>query len=257
MKIKISLALLVLLLFVLACGTQAVPTEPPATNTPAPPPQTNTPAPTPTESVPPTPTPVPPTPTPEVQQFFTETFKEDYSKKWTSFLREGEADKFSLTSTGDGLLFELNGRGIFSYLVYEPFEYEEVRVDATVENIGVNDNNITLFCRYSPEGGWYEFNIYSSGLYDMFFTKPDSAGNLNYGLIAEGGSNKINMGKATNKYSIVCKKDSLTLFINDVETRSVGIPKYVLENGKVGISASSFGQFPVQVKFTEVQISQP
>jgi hypothetical protein len=168
-----------------------------------------------------------------------------------------EGGKFFLSVAADGLVFELKGLGIFSYLVYNPFEYEEVRVDATVENLGVNDNNVTLFCRYSPEGGWYEFNVYSSGLYDMFFTKPDPAGNLNYGLIAEGGSNKINMGQATNKYSIICKKDSLTLFINDHETRTVGIPGYFLENGKIGISVSSFGQIPVKVKVKELQISQP
>ena len=256
METQKSIALVMLLFFLSACGTQTVATEPSPPTFTLPPP-TNTPAPTPTATIPPSPTSIPPTPTPEVQQFFTETFQEDSSEHWTYFLREGEEAKFSLKSTGDGLLFDLNGRGIFAYLVYEPFEYEEVRIDATVENIGVNDNNITLFCRYSPEAGWYEFNIYSSGLYDMFFTKPDSAGNLNYGLIAEGGSNKINMGQATNKYSIICKKDSLSLFINDVETRTVGIPNYVLENGKVGVSVSSFGQFPVQVKFKEVQISQP
>jgi len=248
--IKFSLALLFLMV-ILACGAaSSAPTQqPPAsTSTPAPP-----------TPIPPTftATPIPPTPTPTVQQFFTENFQGDYAENWTHFLREGDEEKFSLSSTGDGLLFELTGLGIFSYLVYEPFEYEEVRVDATVENLGVNDNNVTLFCRYSVEGGWYEFNVYSSGLYDMYFTKPDSAGNLNYGLIAEGGSNKINMGQATNKYSIICKKDLLTLFINGDETRTIGIPAYALENGKVGVSVSSFGQVPVQVKFKEVQISQP
>ena len=253
--VKLSLVLLFLAILS-ACGTGA------SASTQAPPAPTSTPIPptsAPPTAIPPTATvtPIPLSPTPEVQQFFTEKFQEDYSKNWSYFLREGDKAKFSLSNTADGLLFELTGLGIFSYLVYQPFEYEEVRVDATVENLGVNDNNVTLFCRYSPEGGWYEFNIYSSGLYDMFFTKPDSAGNLNYGLIAEGGSNKINMGQAINKYSIICKKDSLTLFINDNETRTVGIPSYVLENGKVGISVSSFGQVPVKVKVKELQISQP
>ena len=253
--IKLLLALLFLMV-ILACGAVSSPSiqQPPTSaSTPVPPTLA---LPTP---IPPTftATPIPPTPTPEVQQFFTENFQGEYADSWTYFLREGEEEKFSLSSTGDGLLFELTGLGIFSYLVYEPFEYEDVRLDATVENLGVNDNNVTLFCRYSVEGGWYEFNVYSSGLYDMYFTKPDSSGNLNYGLIAEGGSRNINMGQATNKYSIVCKKDSLTLFINDVETRTVGIPAYALENGKVGVSVSSFGQIPVKVVFKEVQISQP
>lgn len=256
MKIVKLLSALLFLAVILACGAVgSAPTQPPAPASTSVPP---TEAP-PTEILPTaTETPIPPTPTPAVEQFFTETFPEEHSDNWSYFLRQGDESDFSLSSTdGGGLLFELTGTGIFSYLVYEPFEYEEVRLDATVENLGVNDNNITLFCRYSPEGGWYEFNIYSSGLYDMYFTKPDSAGNLNYGLIAEGGSNRIHMGQATNQYSIICTKKKLTLFINGDEARSVGIPSYVLSNGKVGVSVSSFGQVPVKVNVLEVIISQP
>jgi hypothetical protein len=239
-----------LILFVLACGAGGnIATQPPAA--------THTPAASPTLTKVPTKTPIPQTPTPEIQQFFTENFQGNSIENWFYFLRSGDPEKFALSAEGDGLLFELTGQRIFSYVVYDAFEYEEVRVDATVENQGVNDNNISLFCRYSEENGWYEFNIYSSGLYDMYFTKPDSAGNLNYGLITEGGSNNINMGQAVNEYSIVCKKDSLTLFINGKEIRSVGLPNYVLENGKVGVSVSSFGQVPVKVLIQEVEISQP
>jgi hypothetical protein len=245
-----GIILSVLTLFILACGAAGnVPTQTPAA--------TNTPTSPPTLTKVPTKTPIPQTPTPEIQQFFTEDFKGTSIENWFYFLRSGDPEKFALSAEGDGLLFELTGQRIFSYVVYDAFEYEEVRVDATVENQGVNDNNISLFCRYSEEKGWYEFNIYSSGLYDMYFTKPDSSGNLNYGLIAEGGSNNINMGQAVNEYSIVCTKDSLTLFINGEETRSVGIPNYILENGKVGVSVSSFGQVPVKVLVQQVKISKP
>ncbi len=254
MSLEKLLAVFFVLAFTAACGSGSVPTEELPT---APPPATSTPAPTATATEIPTATLIPPTPTPEVQQFFTEKFQEGFEENWSYFLRRGEEEKFSLSIDNDGLLFDLQGQGIFSYVYYEPFEYDEVRLEAVVENRGVNDNNVTLFCRYSPEGGWYEFNVYSSGLYDMYFTKPDPAGNLNYGLIAEGGSNKINMGAAVNKYAIVCKKDSLTLYINDNETRSVGIPNYVLADGKVGISVSSFGQVPVQVLVKEITISKP
>lgn len=242
----------VFILFVLACGSGgAIATQAPivvASDTPAPPP---------TATTVPTKTPIPATPTPKIQQFFTEDFQGASIESWSYFLRSGDESKFSISAEPDGLLFELTGQRIFSYVVYDAFEYEEVRVDATVENQGVNDNNITLFCRYSEEKGWYEFNIYSSGLYDMYFTKPDSAGNLNYGLIAEGGSNNINMGQAVNEYGIMCEKDALTLFINGKEIRTIGIPSYVLEGGKVGVSVSSFGQVPVKVLIQEVKISEP
>lgn len=255
MKSLRFVGLLLCLAIVLACSS--VSPTPTAVPTPSPVPS-STPIPPPTE-IPPTSTPtlIPATPTPKVQQFFTEYFPDEHSDNWFYFLRYGKDEDFSLTGLPDGLLFELTGTGTYSYLVYDPFEYEEVRIDATVENQGVNDNNVTLFCRYSPEGGWYELNVYSSGLYDMYFTKPDSAGNLNYGLIAEGGSKKINMGHAVNKYTLICKKDSLSVFINDIETRTVGLPTYVLQNGKIGISVSSFGQVPVKVLVKELKISQP
>ncbi len=238
---------LLVLLFILACGS--TPTEAPA--------PTETPGPTSTATERPTATPRPATPTPEIQQYFTEDFQGASAESWAYFLRSGDPEKFFLTLEEDGLLFELTDQRIFSYVYYDAFTYEEVRIETTIENRGVNDNNITLFCMYSEEKGWYEFNIYSSGLYDMFFTKPDSAGNLNYGLIAEGGSNKINQGLAENTYAIVCDRTSLTLFINGNETRSVGLPSYVLDEGKVGVSVSSFGQVPVKVLVKEVVISKP
>jgi hypothetical protein len=247
MKISKLFIPVLILLFIMACGV--APTEPPA--------PTETPAPTSTATKRPTATRIPATATPQIQQFFTEDFQGPSADQWVYFLRRGNPDQFFLSVEDDGLLFELNDEGIFSYAYYDAFTYEEVKVETTIENQGVNDNNVTLFCMYSEDKGWYEFNIYSSGLYDMYFTKPDSAGNLNYGLIAEGGSNKIKQGLAENTYAVVCDRDSLTLFINGTETRSVGLPPYVLDEGKVGVSVSSFGQVPVKVLVKQVVISEP
>lgn len=130
-------------------------------------------------------------------------------------------------------------------------------MEAIADNRGVNDNNVTLFCRYSPESGWYEFNVFNNGLYNAYFTKPDPAGNLNYGLITEGGSNQIKQGRATNKYGLVCKKDSMSFYINDKELKTIPLPNYVPPEGKVGVSVSSYVQLPVQVLIQEVTISKP
>lgn len=246
-------ALVFALLFLNACGQGAIATETP--NIPQGVVDMPTPTFIPTEI--PTATPIPPTATPEVQQFFTENFKEDYEKNWTHFLREGKETDISLSVENDGLLFAITGKRVFSYLVYEPFEYDEVRVEAVIENRGVNTNSLTLFCRYSPDSGWYEFNIYNSGIWNAYFTKPDSAGNLNYGLIAEGGSNAIKQGTSANTIALVCKKDSLSFYVNEKGIKTVPLPIYVPAGGKVGISVSSFNQVPVQALFSEVTISQP
>lgn len=246
-------ALVFSILLLTACGQGAI--APVATNVP--PVVVDTPTSTfiPTEI--PTATLVPPTATPKVQQFFTEKFQDNYEKNWTYFLREGEETDLSLSVESDGLLFNLTKKGVFSYLFYEPFDYDEVRVEAVVENRGVNTNSLTLFCRYSPEGGWYEFNIFNSGIWDAYFTKPDSAGNLNYGLIAEGGANAIKQGTTANTIALVCKKDSLSFYVNGTGIKTVPVPVYVPPGGKVGISVSSFNQVPVTALFSEVTISQP
>jgi hypothetical protein len=75
--------------------------------------------------------------------------------------------------------------------------------------------------------------------------------------MAEGGSTKIRSGLAENEYSIVCQDNILTLYINGTETRRLEDKKYLLPEGKVGISVSSFKDVPVIVDFYWAKISQP
>ena len=71
-----------------------------------------------------------------------------------------------------------------------------------------------VICRYSPEDGWYEFNIANNGLYDISYARPSSSGSIAYRNIFNGGSNKIKTGNATNEYGISCQGVTLSLFIN-------------------------------------------
>jgi hypothetical protein len=194
--------------------------------------------------------------TPEIQQYFTEEFDNGY-ENWSYFLRRGVKDNFSLSVENGGLVFNMAAPRTYAYLVYEPVKYQDVRIDVHTQNLGISENNVTLFCRYIPGAGWYEFNISGNGLYNILFTKPDSNGNLNYGLIAEGGSNKINLGQAANEYSAVCNGKTLTLFINGVLSRTVDMPQHELSDGKVGFSVSSLDHAPVQVSLDWIRISKP
>ena len=269
MKVNILITLAMLLLFISACGTQAITTEPPPlpTSTPLP---TNTPAPTATATVPPSPTPIPPTPTPEFEQFYTEEFEKGL-KYWPSFLvsgspyfgasilKEPEENFIVSAEVEDGFFkfnidHKLHGWGAV-YAIYDPFDYENVRIDARVENQGTNNNNISLICHYSADTGWYEFNIANNGLYWIFFAKlrPED-GVISYGLIEEGGSNKIKQGLDTNEYTAICQGNTLTLYINDNLTKEVKDDR--LTSGKVGVSVTGFSQI-AKVNFDWVKISQP
>ncbi len=193
------------------------------------------------------------------EQFFTEEFDGGFDN-WSIFkvLGSDETNESGLTLETDSsrLVFDFETKYLYTYLFYEPYEYGDVEVEARVENRGTNDNNISLICRYSDEG-WYEFNVANNGLYDILygFTEPD--GDIGYTRIADGGSTKIKSGKDVNVYKIICKDRKLFLYINGTETRMVEDNQFVLRDGKIGISASSFKSLPVKVEFDWVKISEP
>jgi len=240
----------------LACGidfgnhTSLPPTQPP--------PVVSTPLPPPTEVIQQPPTEVS-QPSNTAEQFYTENF-DSQNDNWSYFTIKGDTstDESGLTlkTAGGYLTFDITSRYLYTYVTYDPFTYQDVRVDARVENRGVNNNNISLFCRYSDEG-WYEFNIANNGLYNIYAATYNASHQVVYNKITDGGSNKIKQGKDINEYAIICKGRKLTLFINGFETKSVDENKFVLRDGKVGISVSSFNVTPVKVDVDWIKISQP
>ena len=200
---------------------------------------------------------------PAAQPFYIEEFDTN-DNNWSYFVVDGGTStitkednaKMSLLRDKSMLTFDLNAMNLWVYTMYDPFEYDNVRMDARVTNRGVNNNNVSLICRYT-EDGWYEFNIANNGLYWIYAASVDSAGKVEYGPVYDGGSDKINYGKATNEYSIICNDTTLSLFINGTEVRTVTETKYALRSGKVGVSVSSFDVLPVNVELEWVTISEP
>jgi hypothetical protein len=260
---SIAVCLLVASLFLSGCGpgqTFGPTPTPTSTNTPIP---TNTPLPPTATS---TNTPIPPTPTPEFVQYYTEEFEKDL-KYWPYFIVDGSgyggaviakepSEKVIVSAEGGFMKFDIQKTWQFVYSTYDPFEYEDVRLDVRAENLGNNNNDISLICRYEKDKGWYEFNIANSGLYDILYAKvrPED-GYVSYTLIENGGSNKIKQGLAVNDYSIICKGETLTLYINDNLTKETKDDR--LTSGKVGLSVSSFPALPIMVNIDSVKISQP
>jgi hypothetical protein len=154
------------------------------------------------------------------------------------------------------MVFDVSSKYLYTYVLYDPYNYKDVAVEARVENRGTNNNNISLICRYSDEG-WYEFNIANSGLYNIYAATYNASGDVVYNFLADGGSNKIRSGKEINEYKIICRERKLSMYINGFETRSLEDNKYVLRDGQVGISASSFDDLPVKVEVDWITISEP
>ena len=127
----------------------------------------------------------------------------------------------------------------------------DVRVDTIASNLGRNNNNVSLLCRYS-DAGWYEFNIANNGEYTILYYDA----NINdYRLLFSGGSTLIKMGKDVNEYTAICQGEKLTLGINGVEVRTVSDKN--LKSGYAGLSVSSFNVTPIDVEFDYFVLSVP
>ena len=196
---------------------------------------------------------------PAPQKFFTEEFDGDLSN-WTYFnvLGSDETSEsgLSLEANNGYLGFDIATKELYTYVMYEPYTYKDVAIDILAENRGTNNNAITLVCRYSNEG-WYEISIQNSGLYVIWTATYDANGTIQYNKIADGGSTKIKVGKEINEYKMICKDRTISLYINGFETRVLDDNRYVLEEGQVGFSVSSFNDPTVKVDVDWVTISQP
>ena len=165
----------------------------------------------------------------------------------------GDEKNMTLTTGNDILKFDLEGKNVWVYLMYDPISYKDVRIDARAENRGLNDNNVSMICRYSNEG-WYEFNVANNGLYWILaYIVSDKT----YHAIYTGGSTAIRMGKDVNDYAISCSGTTLTLSINGTEVRKVEDQTYKLRDGQIGIGVSSFDTWPIVIEWDYVTISQP
>jgi len=187
--------------------------------------------------------------------YYVEEFDPDTttSDNWYWFTTNGDDNKFDIYTQDGTLVFDINGYDIYSYFAYDPWRYEDVRVDALAENRGKNNNNVSLICRGSDEG-WYEFSIANNGLWWIY--AYDGSDN-SYTQLANGGSNAIRMGKDYNEYTIFCIGNTLALYINGVESHTMEENNFGYREGQVGIGVSSFDALPIVVEFDWVSISTP
>ncbi|MBN1453400.1 MAG: hypothetical protein JW963_20460 [Anaerolineales bacterium] len=196
---------------------------------------------------------------PTAQEFFTEEFDSDISN-WSYFniLGSKETNESALTLETDSgyLVFNIATKELYTYVMYDPFEYRNVAIELRAENRGTNNNAISMVCRYSDEG-WYEINIQNSGLYNILAATYNPSDEIVYARLADGGSNKIKVGKDINEYKMICKERTIILYINGYETRTIEDNQYVLRDGQVGFSVSSFSDPTVKVEVDWVRISEP
>ncbi len=183
--------------------------------------------------------------------YYFNDFDSDVSS-WSYFLQRGSEDGFKQGLVDGKFRVDIQKQNTWVYFLYDDYTYGDVRIDTVAENLGRNTNNVSLICRYS-EDGWYEFNVYNSGKYDIFYY--DSLLGTGYNLLYSGGSTAIKTGKAVNEYTAICAGDTLTLGINGVEVRTVKHKD--LKRGQVGFGVSSFDVLPIIIEFDGFAASVP
>ena len=171
---------------------------------------------------------------------------------WSYFLMSGNDDGFSTELADSKLRVDIEKANTWLYFTYDDYSYTDVRIDTIAENLGRNTNNVSLICRYSDDG-WYEFNVYNSGNYDIFYY--DNVVAKDYKLLYRGASTAIKTGKNTNEYTAICSGNTLTLGINGVEVRTV--KSNDLKEGQVGFGLSSFDVLPIIAEFDGFAASVP
>ena len=174
------------------------------------------------------------TPAPEAEPFYTEEFS-SAPDTWSYLLLSGDEADLDIYTQSDGLVFDITGENVWPYYTYDSYTYTDVRVDARATNLGTNTNNISLICRYT-DFGWYEFNVFSSGLYTIYRYESNTN---NFHELYSGGVQNLKTGKATNDFAIICEGDRLTLGVNGVEIRTVEDSAYT--DGLVGVAVASAG----------------
>lgn len=172
---------------------------------------------------------------------------------WVYFLMRGKDDGFIAQTDNSRLRFEIDDTNTWVYFLYQDYTYTDTRIDTRAENLGANNNNVSLICRYTDEAGWYEFNIANNGTYTILWY--DNVTLQDYKLLRSGGSNLINMGKDVNEYTAICEGDELTLGINGQVVYTVRDKN--LKSGYNGFSVSSFEVKPIIVEFDYFSVSVP
>jgi hypothetical protein len=216
----------------------------------------------------PEPTEVPPTeapatevaatepPQPVASKYFTEEFEQDPGSNWVVDVIGPGAEQYKDTvdqSFGSSRMrVELPNDDLYFYYTYLGESYDNVRIDLRADNRGVNTNNVSLFCR-SSDDGWYEWGVGSGGDWYLYAVTDK------FNLLANGGTNFLKQGKEVNEYTMICKDQKISMFVNGQEIKQSPITdkNYGLREGTVGFNISSLNVTPVIVEVDWFKVSEP
>lgn len=181
--------------------------------------------------------------------FFREEFEKDIIQNWGLRVVSGLEKQMIWDQNNDRLRLQTLGPNDVNIIfLNKKNTYEDVIVQANVENRGPLNNAYSLICR-ANENGWYEFRISSNGYYELLRFdqyKQDEGDNAYTNLLKKRvGSTKIKSGLDTNTFSLSCVGNVISAFVNGEqlywEKRPLGIEDETFREGAVGFGLLGYG----------------
>lgn len=190
--------------------------------------------------------------------YYYENFNGGMEEDWEYFFVQGQAEDV-FNEARDGVFhIKLLANDTFLYYRFKGWDFNDVRLDSQVENLGADTNYVGLVCRELFDG-WYEANIRGNGDYSVYYYDANASENK-YTELLSGNSEEINTGKDVNDLTLVCQGSELTFSVNGVVLATVELDTgdhQVLEKGAVGMNVASEEETPVIVEFYDFIISLP
>ena len=197
-------------------------------------------------------------PTPTPNPFFTEEFNTDLAT-WFEFMTSGDSRMVEWKVERGVLtvqLIQVEDKTPQFYLINDAFSYSDVKVEEVVTNRGNNSNGVGLICRYS-DIGWYEVQVSNSQIFSMYVVDNIGIVSQGYNEVARFESTQILSGPSTNVYTLTCKGNVISLFVNNKLLYEFTDTQFGFAEGKIGLSVWSPETLPVNVDIETLTISEP
>jgi len=183
-------------------------------------------------------------------QFFREEFDGDINDEWGVRVIAGLEKQLIWDQKNDRLRLQTLPPNDTNFVfLNKQRTFDDVIVQAEVENFGPLDNFFSLICRANEEG-WYELRISSNGYYELlrFDQYEYDEGDRAYTNFLERrvGSSDIVGGLNKNTFALSCVGNVISAFVNGeqqyFEKRPLGIEDNAFSEGSIGFGFGGYGK---------------
>lgn len=182
--------------------------------------------------------------------YYRDELEDDPNKDWGLRVISGLEKQLLWSQLGSKLRLQTLPPNDLNVIFFnKKHDYENVIVQAEVENFGPIDNAFSLICR-ATESGWYEFRISASGYYELLRYdqyKKDEGKNAYTNFVEKRlNSTKIKAGLDKNVFALSCIDSTISAFVNGeqlyFQKRPLAIEDDTYLEGTIGFGILSFGK---------------